>query len=347
MIFNLMGNSFSRISKDNIFIVLCILCLFFTYFFSSYVYLLFTIVILSFSEFKKNIPYLILALCFSFVLFFIDVESAKNLLFFLFFIILFSSKFNKNLNQVTLYFSFFITIFTIFLLFNLDQKNGNFSDVFKFEQRLWLYKYNGYEINPNALGLWSSMAVIGFFINKKYIFMLFPLVILMLTQSRSSIVFLFIVILLGSRLKLKKIIPIFILFTLSVLFIYLTPVWDRFLNDGENGRIDRFNIYKDYLYNEYFYGIGAKKYSEIAFNYGTLDNLYYVLILNYGFFSILIVGFLIYSFLRNKIDENYRYRLSFFVGLLFLGFFEGSFAVNSLLWIYLAMCFNCYGKYRV
>lgn len=297
------------------------------------------------SEFFKALPYIIFFFIGGVYFLFIDFYTTKDFILLMVSIILLSSKFSGNILTVLKINSYVIFFMLIYFL-TIDLKAGDWGDVLQFKRRLFLVLPNGKELNPNPLGLICAICAVGFIVNKKYLLSIFPLIMLILTQSRAAILLFFIIFLIGSGLSIRKVIVSLLFISPFAYFVSTTPLMDRFQEDGDGGRTFRYQVYDQVLNEHYLTGFSAREYTKMSIEYGTLDNMYLLLVLKYGvIFTSIIILFYLCLFLRNKVDAHYILRCSIFVACIFYGFFETGLAVNYMLWIMFAMSFNNVPKF--
>lgn len=332
-----------KLNQNNIYLFL--ICLFFIFAFTLQSNFFIFVIIFSLLAGSIKAPFH-LAIFFVAALFLtlVDFDNFKNFILLVFSTILLSVKFSEKVYDVLKIYSYVFLFFIIYILFISEPKYGSFQEIFLFQQRLWLILPDGREFNPNPLGLICSLVAFGFLINRKYIFMSLPLFLLLLTQSRAAILFFLIAFIIFQRVKVKNIIISFLVLIPFVYIILTSPLMDRFSEDGENGRIDRILVYSDVLRNNYILGYPIPYYDEMIKVYGTLDNMYLLLILNYGLIGIFFLIYVAFMFLLNDKDEFYRVRLSLFIPFLIYGIFEGGVVNNYLTWIVFSMCFSSFNK---
>lgn len=335
-----------KLNNKNVEILFCISTLLSCFIFNNSL-LLILIWVLLLKDVLKNIITIFIIFYISAILILIDIKSFASLFFLLTTIVALATRFRNDILKVLLIQSIFITILISISLFISDQFVNTFQDVYTFKQRLYLVTPTGHILHPNAIGLWCSIAIFGFYINKRFILCIPATYILLLTQSRSAILFLVLCLLFSQKLNIKNLFLLILsLFSFYILILY-TGIIDRFKNDGENGRIDRFNIYKPYLENDFITGIGVSKYHDLVDNYGTLDNLYFVSLLRFGIFGVFAFIFLFYFFYKNKKDDYSRIRLSIFASFMILGLIESSFLGNILSIFTLALAFNNFDSIKM
>lgn len=328
------------INRIKILAYLVSLSILLSFLFSSFIFLIFAL-LLCFDVINKVKISIFIHLFFSIFFVFIDFDTFKNFLLLGLTIIIISEKFRYYPKKLLISFSYVFSGFFIYLL-TLDQSVGDLSEVLLFEKRFWPTFENGQLFNPNTIGLLSAISALGFFVNKRNIFMLFPLFILLITQSRSAIAFFIISTFIYSGFKFKNIMYYILLICPFVYFIFNSNILVRFVEDGNNGRVERSLFYFYYLKDNYLTGIGINEYNHFISSVGSWDNLYLAFILVYGVWGGVYLFYLIFAFLRGERDENYKLRLAIFLSFLFLGVFEGSFAFNYLTWIIFALSFNSF-----
>lgn len=260
-------------------------------------------------------------------------------------IILFSSKFGSNVTQTLRIYSLLFFPLIVYML-TLHQIYGDMLDVLKFQQRLWVISPNDVEFNPNTIGVWAAICSLGFFVNRNFYLLIPSVYILLLTQSRSAIVFLLIAILFSKPLTKKTFFSIVFFVIIFVVIIYITPLSKRFLEDGENGRFERIFLFYDYLRQNYLTGIKATEYNYLVEKFSTLDNMYLLILLRYGIFGVFFVLYLFIMMFFNNKDQYYHLRWSIFLGIMVLGLFEGGVVANIALYMVLSVCFNSFSIYR-
>ncbi|MFW2100935.1 hypothetical protein [Acinetobacter johnsonii] len=338
-------NNFLTVDKNNIQIFFSVLSSVFLFATGNFLFLT-IIYLLFFSEIKKNIVILTLLSFITLFFLFLDPLSAKNFFFISTTIVLYSSKFSDYIFEVLKLYSYCIFLFLLYLL-TLTPIYGEWSDVFNFKHRLWLQLDNGNILNPNPLGLLSAICALGFYLNKKFILMLVPLLFLILTQSRSAILFLAISMLFCNGVNLKKVLYGGGFLIILIYIVSLTPVVDRFKEEGENGRLVRFYYYKDELLNNFLTGMPYTKYVYMNDTIGSLDNMYLLSILKFGLFGVGLIVFWLIYFILNKRDKFYSIRFSLFLSFLVLGVFEGSIMGSFFTWLVFAMSFNSFSVYNL
>lgn len=297
------------------------------------------------SEVRKVFPYVIIFIFFSIYFIFLDLYTVKDFLILTLSTLLLSSKFSGKILRV-LQINSYVLLAMLFYFLTLDHKVGDWQDVLEFKRRLFLLLPNGKELNPNPIGVICSICAIGFIFNKKYMLALLPLILLIFTQSRAAILLFFIIFIIGNGVSIRKLIIPSIIILPLIYFVSKTPLMDRFQEDGDGGRAYRYAIYNDVLNNHYITGYPAQEYTKMAIKYGTLDNMYLLLILKYGvFIGCGLLIFYVYSFMKNRFDEYYKLRLGIFSSCMIFGLFETGFVANYMFWMMFAMSFNGFSKF--
>lgn len=332
-----------NINKSHLLIhVICIFMIF-CFYFKSYVFLIMALLLCA-DEIKKNLHHLLFIFISSIALIFVEFENFKEYLLMTFSIILFSSKLSKDILYVLKVYSIYISTLILSVLIVGVQKYGDFQDVLTFQSRLWLILPDGKEFNPNPLGILCAISTLGFLVNKKYFFSLFPLIILLLTQSRAAIIFLVISYIFSYRLTFKNILLISFSLVPFLYIIMISDLSNRFTNDGENGRLERSYLYFNIIKNNYLLGYPINDYLYFSSLYGSLDNMYLLMILQYGIVGLLFFLYIIYLKATSKKDNFYRLRSSIFWAIMIYGLFEGGIPGMFLMWIIFALCFTNLGK---
>lgn len=330
------------LEKDNI-VLLCSLSYCF-YFISNSIFFVFIPIIICLDFIVKGAHYLSIFLFISIFFLFVDFYNSKDIIILGLSTILMTYKFN-NLNPINVLYknSIGILFLLIFLLFN-EPKGTNWLEVLSFQTRLSFDLFTGKFINPNPLGLLSSICLIGLFLKKRYIVSIIPFIFLLTTQSRAALLFFLIFLIFY---YVKNIRNIIILTSGLLAFLYFLKdslFLDRYKEIDDSGRSEHISFYMDIFKNNYLTGYSIRKLDEMYFNTGlAIDNMYYSLIIRYG----IIMGFLLisiyfYMFFRNfnSKDPYIRLRLAIFSSILAYGLFEKGFLFTYLLWIPLSICFN-------
>lgn len=305
-------------------------------------------ILLCITELAKGFKAILVFLLFSPFLIYVDLNNFKDYILMFLIVILVSLKFYSREKQFLFYYSiplFFLIVSSLFV----EQLGGDIMRVITLEQRLTPIFDDGDYINPNIIGLIASMCAISFFINSKYIFLIISIFILILTQSRSSILFLITFFLFSTNFDLKKIFYSFFSVFLFTLLIYLSPVWIRFSEGpGESGdeRLIRILLHHDTIKNSFPIGYNYEQYLAISEIFGTIDSTYVYLYIRYGLIGILSLILLILFHLLNSKDDFSKYRLAIFLSLLIQGLLESSLYGNYFVWPFLALCFNSFNTKR-
>lgn len=329
-----------KLNKTTVYAYLVVSCFILSIIFSSYIFLIFSF-LFCYEIFNKVKESILISFIFSLYFIFLGFDTFKYFILMIFSIILISERFKDNPKIIL---SAYSNVFLIFLLylFTLEQKVGDISNVLNFETRFWPVLSNGEEINPNMIGLLSAICAFGYYVNKKIIFMIFPLFILLISQSRSAMLFFVLASFLYSGVKLKNIFYFLMMLFPFIYFLNSSNIINRFIQDGENGRIARILYYFPYLKNNYLTGLGYGEYLVFVKNIGSLDNLFLAIILVYGIFGGVYLLSLFIIFFKNKKNEDSSLRLAIFFSFMVLGLFEGSFAFNHLTWVIFALSFNSF-----
>lgn len=255
-------------------------------------------------------------------------------------IFIYSNKYYNNINHVLLILSQSLFIMLIFVLVFFEPLNGEWKEVLQFNQRLWLVNSAGMEVNPNPLGVICAICAFGFFLNKKNLFMIFPLMLLLLTQSRAAMLFFLILCLLTIGITLKRLLITSLTFLPFFYIILNSNISNRFSEAGENGRLERMYIYLAYIQNNYLLGLPSHLYDEIVLLHGSLDNMYLLSVLRYGILGCLFLIFLVFIFIKNfHLDRFSKTRVAIIVAVFVLGIAESSLIANNyLMWLFFSLC---------
>ncbi|UUS60880.1 MULTISPECIES: hypothetical protein [unclassified Acinetobacter] len=333
-----------KIREEALFAYIVVLCFFCSIIFSSYIFLI-LVFALSLKELYKTRFIVIFLFVFSIYFLVLGFDTFKYFLLMCLSIILVSEKFKNNPKILLQAYSNVCLICLIYLT-TLDQKYGDISSVFQFKDRFWPVIKNGEELNPNAVGIYSSICALGYYVNRNRFIMLIPIFFLLATQSRSAIMFFLMSVAIFNGIKILNLISYFLLLMIFLYALSVTGVFKRFVEDGENGRLERIFHYSQYIKENYISGMGYSQYIDVVKNVGSLDNLFLSVNLVYGIFGVFFLILICYSFYNNKMDENYKIRLGLFLSFFALGFLEGSFAFNHLLWIIFALSFNSFSSFQ-
>ena len=333
--------------KNNIYAFFIAVFCFSGFVFSSILPLLFVILLGAFKAFskKKNILLFVLVLiCFLFV-FYSNLKTAFQFFFYCLLFLTAPEVLKDKYDYFLMWIAIFISIMLFYALFFCNYLYGDLSSVFSFSARLWPILHNGLEINPNTIGILSVIVAIYLFVSKKYYFLPYPILFMLLSQSRGAIVCIFIFLIIYFKIKFKNILFISIFGFLLYNLIKLTPFFERFTNDKTNDR--------DIIYSRYFYNILNRlpfPHSSIEIAYlkqaiGSLDNLYLQVLLMYGIVGLFFISFVSYLFISNNAYKD-KMALSIFVVFMIFGFFEISFLLNTITLSIFSGMFLVYKKSR-
>lgn len=307
---------------------------------SSYIFLIFSF-LFCYEVFNKVKGFILTSFVFLLYFIFLGFDTFKYFILMFFSIVLISERFKDNPKIILSAYSNIFLVFLIFL-FTVEQKVGDIYNVLNFETRFWPVLSNGEEINPNMIGLLSAICAFGYYVNRKIIFMIFSLFILLISQSRSAMLFFVLASFLYSGVKLKNIFYFLMMLFPFIYFLNSSNIINRFIQDGENGRLARILFYLPYLEDNYLTGLGYGEYLIFVKNIGSLDNLFLAIILVYGIWGGIYLLSLFIIFFKNTKNRYSSLRLAIFFPFMILGFFEGSFAFNHLTWVIFALSFNSF-----
>lgn len=277
---------------------------------------IFPFLISSFFIYKiSKIDILIFFICFLFSinLFIVDFESAIQFIIYVLMILIISQNYTelKSFLKPLAY----LTIIFLIYSFSLESININ-------SGRYWKIMNNGYELNPNFLGLISGIAFIYFFKYGARFFSIIPFIFLVICQSRSALLVVVIFLLMSTNIRFKSILSLILFSIIGYLSLLSSGFMNRVKEDGENGRFERFSNYWDYYTNYLPLSLSKEKMILLKDNYGNLDNLYLNLILRFGFGGILILLIIFWKAYNNRIS---REKFAMLIALLVHGLFESSF----------------------
>lgn len=277
----------------------------------------------------------------------VDYINFKEYLLMFFCLISFSIYYEGHEKKFLLMYSYFLFYF-ILLIFIIGDSVVDVKDVLLFNERFYFY-FNGDLVNANFIGILTAMAAVGFYINKKYLFLFFSLYLVFLTQSRSSIIFFISFMIFSNHLNLRKILLSCLSIFIVISLLYISPVFERFSSGaGESGeeRILRIIAHSHTLSQSFPFGFNYESYLNLSENYGTLDGVLFYLYIRFGVVGVISLILLIIYILNNKKDDFFYYRRSIFVAFLLQGVFESSMYGNYFVWPFLAMCFNSFKNSR-
>lgn len=263
----------------------------------------------------SKIDILIFLICclFSVNLFFLDFESAVQFIVYVLMILIISENYTE-LKSFLKPLAYLTIIFLIYSFF-LESINVN-------SGRYWKIMNNGYELNPNFLGLISGIAFIYFFKYGNKFFSIIPLIFLIICQSRSALLVVLIFLLISTNIKFKSILSLTLFSIIGYLSLLFSGFMNRIKEDGENGRFERYSNYWNYYNNYLPLSLSKEQMILLKDNYGNLDNLYLNLILRFGFGGILIISIIFWKAYNNRIS---REKIAMLIALLIHGLFEPSF----------------------
>ena len=262
---------------------------------------------------KTDIFILCVCCLFSLNLFIVDFNSAVEFICYVLMILIISENYTE-LNKILKPIAYFTLLFLIYSFF-LDSININ-------SGRYWKVMNNGYELNPNFLGLMSGITFIYFFKYGNKFFSIIPLIFLVLCQSRSALLVVLVFLLISIDIRFKNILFLLFFATVGYLSLQFSGFMNRIEEDGENGRFERYSNYWNYYINHFPLSLSNDQMILLKTNYGNLDNLYLNLILRFGFGGILILLIIFWKAYNNKIS---REKSAMLIALLVHGLFEPSF----------------------
>lgn len=336
----------TKVDKKIIHAFFVCLSILFVFFFNSMFFLLISIFLCSIRIYE-NLLVLIGFIVFSPFLLLIDFSNFKDYLLMIFLLVAISSFYENKEKEFLLVYSYILLLF-IFFIYSFGEKIVYLSDIILFKERLF-FVWNGDLVNSNLIGILVGFSAIGFFINKKYFFMLISLFIMLLTQSRSSLIFFLIFLTFSTEFSIRKFIfSIFSIFSL-IFILYLSPVSERFLNGpGESGdeRLKRIFLHSDTIIQSFPFGFNYNSYLSLSDIFGTIDNNYIYLYIRFGVIGVFSLFLLIFFFLKNKDDDFKYFRRGIFMALMVQGIFESTMYGNFFAWPILAICFNSFKSLR-
>lgn len=338
-----MNNSIFIIHKDRIHAIILAMCILGVFFLNSKIFLI-LIVLLCIDKIITSFFSLLLFLSLSPLLIIVDFENFKDYILMFLIIILISSKY---IGKERLFLDSYSNILFLLIFSSLfmEQLGGSIWDVLTFEQRLTPIISGDEYGNSNIIGLIGAICFISYFLNRKYFLMGLSLFIVLLTQSRSSILFIFTFLIFSINFSLKKIMLSLVSIIILFFCIYLSPIKDRFINGpGESGdeRILRIILHLDTIKNSLPFGFPYQKYLDLSQIYGTIDNNYIYLYIRFGLIGVFSFLLLCLFFILNEKDDFYRVRLALFLSFLLQGLLESSMYGNYFMWPVVAICFNSF-----
>ncbi|NHC03376.1 hypothetical protein G9F31_06290 [Acinetobacter sp. 187] len=336
-----------KISRSKLSITLCISILLISTIFGSLKFLPFALILL-YKEIFKNITSLVIFLLFSPLLLMTSFSNFTYYVVFILFIVLFSSRFYNMAKEVChIYMNMMIPFLLILPFF--PQYEGNTYSVLTFGDRLFPeIPLIDQSINPNTIAIIAATCSLLAILNKRYYLFSLVFFILLITQSRASIGFFFIVFIFCSNFNLNKIIGGITATGIFIYIISLTPIWERFNNYKENGRLETFALYSNIIEDSFPLGYPLKEYLLFSSKQPAgVDNLYLLGVINFGYLFVYICIFFIFYFILNKKDKSYKIRRAFFLGFFIFGLLEASFIGNYFLWPIFALCFNSFGRKNI
>ncbi len=330
-------------SRSKILIYICMLVFLISTIFGSLKFLPLVLIFL-FKEIFKNITAIFFFLIFSPLLLFTSFDNFSYYIVFVIFIILFSSRFSNSPKTVLNVYVKTMIPFLLILPF-FDQYEGNTFSVLTFGNRLFpVIPFIDQSINPNTIAIVAAVCSLITFFEKKFILFVLAFYILLITQSRASIGFFVLVLVLSSNFNIKKTIGLIFSLSSFIYIVSLTPIWSRFNNYQENGRLETYALYAQIIKNSFPLGYPLKKYLDYSSKMPAgVDNLYLLGIINFGYIFIYIIFLFIFYFMLNRKDDFSKIRMAYFLGFLSFGFLEASFIGNYYLWPIFALCFNSFG----
>ncbi|EEY89315.1 hypothetical protein HMPREF0017_01982 [Acinetobacter lwoffii SH145] len=278
---------------------------------------------------KRNILLLVLVLICSLFVFYSDIKSSFQFILYCLLFLTVPEVLKNKYEYFLMWISIFISMMLFYALFFCNYLYGDLYSVFSFSVRLWPILHNGLELNPNTIGILSVIVAIYLFVSKKYYFLPYPILFMLLSQSRGAIVCIFVFLIIYFKVKLKNIFFISVVGFLFYNLIKITPFFERFTDEKTSDR--------DIIYSAYFYNIlnklpFAHSSTEIVYlkqAIGPLDNLYLQVLLMYGFIGFFFISFVFYLFISNGAYKD-RMALSIFSMFMIFGFFETSFLLNTI-----------------
>lgn len=272
---------------------------------------------------KKNFIYFIFLIFFVLSIAIVDIYSSIQFFLYFLFLIMISENFDR-LDLALKYFSW-ITLF--FLIYSIGLENININS-----GRYWKILPNGYELNPNFLGLIAGISFIYFFKYGKILISVVPFIFLMVAQSRSAILLTLIFILMSQRFSVFKILTSLIGFWILVIIVDKFGFLSRFTEEGNNGRIDRYESYLKEFNNSFPLVISSNQMNDFKNIYGNLDNLYLNLILRFGLGAFFFLFFIFYKAVKNKVSLQKKAMLFAIIvhGFLEPGFFGTYFLLTLM-----------------
>lgn len=205
----------------------------------------------------------------------------------------------------------------VFFLYHVE------SDSSEFMQYLFS-RPSGAFGNPNALGVASCLCSIFFLRTKQYLFLVFSLLLILLTQSRTSFICFLIVFFLNLVVEKRFLVILFLSLSFSSILSILSSIdnpliealFNRFSNIDLAGRDSLWNkFFESNFLEQSFFGLFTIP-AGITF----LDNEYLNIYVRYGFVStsiallilIYLITFHIYQFIieNNKYADSYKANIS-------------------------------------
>lgn len=264
----------------------------------------------------ENIDWIIIFFSLFFVLpiVVVDFYSAIQLAIYIVYLIVISLNFNR-LDQALKYFSWITLVFLLYTL-TLDSININ-------SGRYWKVLPNGYELNPNFLGLIAALGFIYFIKYGNKLISIPFIIFMMICQSRSAILLAILFLVFTSEISFLSIFSLIFSLIVGYGLIEYFGFLSRFTEEGNNGRFDRYWDYIDAFFSHFPSIISSSEMLHYKDIYGNLDNLYLNLILRFGFGGIFFVFIVFYKAFNNHISKEKQAMLFAIMihGLLEPGFF--------------------------
>lgn len=320
-----------KIKKKSIIALFFVFLAYLSYFVQSLFPMLIIIAFSYSSISKSNYIYLIFSFFLSALIFLVDVKFGMQFLTICLLVFLVSYYASDKYIYILKWNAIFGFSFLMFLVFFCNILYGDKLSIYSLQVRFFPILPNGDIVNPNFIGFICVFILFYFVITKNYILSIFPFWVLMMCQSRSSIMMLVVMLIIWSGLRLKNIIIFLLIFIIGYFFVINSTLKERFSTDsgGEDLRQELYPFYFNIIKNNFPYSINSNNLEYYLKNIGPLDNFYLLISLKFGVMGLVFLLLLWVFALKNGVFKN-KIAFSVFLGFMVLGLVEGSILIAGL-----------------
>ncbi|MFJ5421796.1 hypothetical protein ACIPSQ_14390 [Pectobacterium parvum] len=237
-------------------------------------------------------------------------------------------KFENIFSIATLFFILFLSIFATL------RYGKSWGDILIGQGRLG-FEYRDWLLNPNILGMLSSIACLFQIKNGKKIYSIPFFIVLLFTQSRGALLFLLMVLIFTNVTNVRRLISVIISLLLLAFAVYYSPVWEainiRFANDGTSDRTIIWSFYISTITENFPLPATRDILLDLTERYGPLDNLYLTALMRFGIIGIIYCFYLLAKSLVQYLISNHKFYGAFTLSFMIYGMVESG-PIHNLLY---------------